>query len=295
MRRVAQDDLDYERQNLLRQASEASKTIERIKRTIEVAMENMSTPSKYLPQKDNIWLVFMPLCHRRPTQRGLSIDPSRHGAQFSVVSTKFIIDWIYLRILSEPTISLARPEYLREYEILFTQMQKLHESLQDKATYALLRKQRIQPTNPFLPMPTIPGQPPRPTPVMEYLRTKPIEEIQEEIHEIEKKAREKTSSGKDEKGEEDEGKEGLKKLTVRIDGYNAECDRMDKIMGNWNAEQLKSDVSRIMQRETKTSNMTRPPPELQKLVDIPLNGDEVRAKRGKNSKKRMANLHQDLI
>mmetsp|Transcript_15482 Transcript_15482/g.21675 ORF Transcript_15482/g.21675 Transcript_15482/m.21675 type:complete len:238 (+) Transcript_15482:107-820(+) len=237
MRRVAQDDLDYERQNLLRQASEASKTIERIKRTIEE-----TNTAGFVNRSFKTW-----------------------------------------------------PEYLREYEILFTQMQKLHESLQDKATYALLRKQRIQPTNPFLPMPTIPGQPPRPTPVMEYLRTKPIEEIQEEIHEIEKKAREKTSSGKDEKGEEDEGKEGLKKLTVRIDGYNAECDRMDKIMGNWNAEQLKSDVSRIMQRETKTSNMTRPPPELQKLVDIPLNGDEVRAKRGKNSKKRMANLHQDLI
>mmetsp|Transcript_27911 Transcript_27911/g.38966 ORF Transcript_27911/g.38966 Transcript_27911/m.38966 type:complete len:236 (+) Transcript_27911:106-813(+) len=235
MRRVAQDDLDYERQNLLRQASEASKTIERIKRTIQE-----TNTAGFVNRSYKTW-----------------------------------------------------PEYLREYEILFTQMQKLHESLQSKATYALLRKQRIQPLNPFLPMPTVPGQPPRPAPVMEFLRTKPIEEIQEEIDEVEKKAKEESSSGKDGKGDEDEGKESLKKLTVRIDGYNTECDRMNRIVEIWNDEQLKSDVSRIMQRETKINNMTRPPPELQKLLDIPLIGDEIRAKRGKSSKKK--NLLPDLI
>mmetsp|Transcript_8870 Transcript_8870/g.13238 ORF Transcript_8870/g.13238 Transcript_8870/m.13238 type:complete len:202 (+) Transcript_8870:36-641(+) len=150
------------------------------------------------------------------------------------------------------------PIYLKQYTRLFAQLQNLHEAIHSSESFETLNSLLIQPARPVVNL----GHE-VPTDVMELLRTKPIDEIEEDMKKTEDKAVKQVDSR--------EGKETVKDLVKRLDGYNSICDRMEDLCQSMELSQLKIPPQRQQER-----NMIQPPTELQRMIDVTMQGDSIR-------------------
>ena len=102
---------------------------------------------------------------------------------------------------------MLRDIYLEDFSQLSAQLQGLHEAVYQRDAFETLNALLIQPTGHYLPLPGGMRE------VMEQLRTKPIDEIEEDLKAIQTEAKKEASKPPQQDGKRDT--ETLKQMTVR--------------------------------------------------------------------------------
>mmetsp|Transcript_19798 Transcript_19798/g.35308 ORF Transcript_19798/g.35308 Transcript_19798/m.35308 type:complete len:212 (-) Transcript_19798:17-652(-) len=159
--------------------------------------------------------------------------------------------------------------YLEDFSQLSDQLQSLHEAVYQRDAFETLNALLIQPTGHYLPLPGGMRE------VMEQLRTKPIDEIEEDLKAIQTEAKKEASKPPQQDGKQHDT-ETLKQMTARLNEYNRVCDELEDSCKKMIDSMPKT--ARIPPQSNRSRNMIQPPPELQKMVDTVLLGDETRAR-----------------
>ncbi|GAB5369101.1 hypothetical protein AAMO2058_001376400 [Amorphochlora amoebiformis] len=213
------------------------------------------------------------------SQSADKLDRIRYNIRKKADEVNMLIDKIMLKIKETNTAGFVErsfktwPVYMEQFSQLSASMQELHEAVYTKESFEMLNSLLVQPTAPLLPLPGVMRE------VMEQLRTRPIDQIEEEVNKSEIAAaaeREDDSKG--------EGKKSLKEWTTQIDEYNKVCDTLED-------EVRKALLSlppraRVPQQRNRSRNMIQPPADMQKMVDFSLMGDDLRASHASQSKER---------